>query len=431
LGGYDITARATDSTGLVSTSAVASITVDCYTVPVTAALACHFDAAVGITTNAAGVVQTWQDRSGNAHHATWDSSAWDSGTATLAANQIMSLPAVQARGAWFDIAGAFFAKEQYVVVRSPNATWNDTGAFLGRKSYDFLTVRASSYSMTRGGTGFWDMPAAASRNGISTFNLAPITNYMVLKITVDNNASPANLAAYPYCQIGRTENECGMDWDVAEFIGYTNALSASDEALVGGYLAAKYGITTAYPATGSLANKAATAITTTSATLNATLMCNSNTYDVVAYWGPVNGGTNPASWANSAAIGSGINVVMLGVDWLLLTDQAGALLVPAAALAAVRLAAVRPDRWAAAPVPPSAGQDLRVQLRRLARDRATVHAGTAGGHAVTGTVDRVAADHLEITEHPADEPRRAAGVRGVVLVAYASLLFLRLPAEDA
>ncbi len=125
------------------------------------------------------------------------------------------------------------------------------------------------------------------------------------------------------------------------------------------------------------------------------------------------------------------NLADLGVDWLLLTDQAGALLVPAAALAAVRLAAVRPDPWAAAPVPPSAGQDLRVQLRRLARDRTAVHASTAGGHAVTGTVDRVAADHLEITEHPADEPRRAAGVRGVVLVAYASLLFLRLPAEAA
>ena len=128
---------------------------------------------------------------------------------------------------------------------------------------------------------------------MSTFNLAPITDYMVLKITVDNNASPENLAAYPYCQIGRTENESGADWDVAEILGYSNALSPSDEALVGGYLAAKYGIATAYPATGSLANQAATAITTTSATLNATLMCNSNTYDVVAYWGPVNGGIEP------------------------------------------------------------------------------------------------------------------------------------------
>ncbi|MCX6876572.1 MAG: DUF6288 domain-containing protein [Verrucomicrobia bacterium] len=314
VGGYDITARATDSTGAVSTSPVASIAVDGYTVPVTAGLACHFDAAVGIATDANGAVKNWQDRSGNGHHATWDNTAWNSGTPTLAANQLMSLPAVQMRGAWFNLAGAFFAKEQYVVVRSPSATWNGSGAFLGRKSYDFLTVRASSYTMTRGGTGFWDMPAAVSRNGMATFNLAPITNYMVLKITVDDNASAANLAAYPYCQIGRTENECGMDWDVAEIIGYSNALSPSDEALVGGYLAAKYGITTTYPATGSLANRAATAITITSAALNATLMCNSKNYDVVAYWGPVNGGMNPANWAHSATIGSWNNVASIDLN---------------------------------------------------------------------------------------------------------------------
>ena len=315
VGGYDITAKAVNGTGQVlSTSAVASIAVDAYTVPVTAGLACHFDAGVGVATDANGVVRTWQDRSGNGHHATLDDSAWNSGTATVAANQIMSLPAVQVRGGWFDIAGKFFAKEQYVVVRSPNATWNGTGAFIGRKSYDFLSVRASSYTINRGGTGFWDQPAACSRNGVSTFNLAPITNYMVLKITVDNNASAENLAAYPYCQIGRTENESSMDFDVAEIIGYSNALSPGDEALVGGYLAAKYGIATTYPATGSLANKPATAITTTSATLNATLKCNARNYEVVAYWGPVNGGTNPANWANSATVGSWNNVASIDVS---------------------------------------------------------------------------------------------------------------------
>jgi hypothetical protein len=315
VGQYDITAKAKDGTGVVlSTSAVASITVDGYTVPVTAGLACHFDASVGVATDSSGAVTTWQDRSGNGHHATFDSSAWNSGTATVAQNQIMSLPAVQVRGGWFDIAGKFFAKEQYVVVRSLTATWNGTGAFIGRKSYDFLSVRASSYTLTRGGTGFWDPPLACSKNGVSTMNLAPITNYMVLKVTVDNNASPENLAAYPYCQIGRTENEAGMDFDVAEILGYSNALSPGDQALVGGYLAAKYGIATAYPATGSLANQAASAITTTSATLNATLLSNSNTYNVVAYWGPNNGGINPANWANSVSLGSGLNAASINLS---------------------------------------------------------------------------------------------------------------------
>ncbi|MCE9610260.1 MAG: cadherin-like domain-containing protein [Chthoniobacter sp.] len=301
-GDYRITARAAYSTGQVSTSPVAAISVDSYTVPITEGLACHFDASVGITTDANGAVKTWQDRSGNGHHATLDTSVWNSGTATVATNQMMSLPAVQIRGGWFDLAGAFFPKEQYVVVRSPNATWNKPGAFIGRKSYDSLSVRASSYTVKREGTGFWDMPAACSKNGVSTMELKPITDYMIVKITVDDRASAANLAKYPYCQIGRTEKEAGMDWDVAEIIGYSKSLSPGDEALVGGYLAAKYGITTSYPAAGSLANKATTATTTTSATLNATLMCNGNNYDVVAFWGPVNGGMNPASWANTARI---------------------------------------------------------------------------------------------------------------------------------
>jgi hypothetical protein len=311
-----------DSIGQVSTSVVAGITVDTYTVPVTAGLACHFDAAVGVTSDDDGVVRIWNDRSGNAHHATLSS-----GMAVLAANQIMSQPAVQLRGnaTWFNLAGPFFTKEQYLVVRSPNATWNGSGSFLGRKSADFLTARSSSYNLASGTDGFWQdhFPAAVSKNGValaqnnqngSAFHLAPITNYMLLKITVDNQATAANLTQYPYYQIGRNETLGTMDFDVAEIIGYSTALSAGDEALVGGYLAAKYGITAAYPSTGSLANRPATGITTHAAAINATLMCNGGNYDVVAYWGPVNGGTNPANWANSASVGSWNNVASIDLS---------------------------------------------------------------------------------------------------------------------
>jgi hypothetical protein len=301
----------------VSTSAVAAITVDSYSVPVTENLACHFDASVGVNSDENGAVKTWQDRSGNGHHATLHTSDWNSGTATVVANQMMSLPAVQIRGGWFDIAGKLFAKEQYVVMRSPNAIWTKTGAFIGRKSFDSLSVRVSSYTVNREGTGFWDMPAACSKNGVATMDLKPITDYMIVKVTVDDRANAENLAKYPYCQIGRTEKEAGMDWDVAEIIGYSKSLSPDDEALVGGYLAAKYGIATAYPATGSLANKAATAITTTSATLNAKLMCNNNNYNVVAYWGPVDGGLNPANWAKSATISSPGKVASIDLNRVL------------------------------------------------------------------------------------------------------------------
>ena len=316
LGQYDITVKVTDSLGQVTTSPAASITVDNYTVPVTAGLACYFDAGVGITTDANGVVQGWRDRSGNGHDATLDSSVYNSGTPTLATNQLMGLPAIQMRGpaTWFDVAGKFHTKEQYLVLRSPTPTWTYGGCFLGRASYDFLSVRVSSYTMTSGGTTFWDPPLAASKNGTPTMDLAPITNFMVVKITMDDKADAANLAAYPYYQIGQNESGYTLDWDVAEILGYSNALSPSDEALVGGYLAAKYGIATAYPATGSLANQAASAITTTSATINATLLSNSNTYNVVAYWGSNNGGINPANWANSVSLGSGLNAASINLN---------------------------------------------------------------------------------------------------------------------
>ena len=317
LGQYNITVQVTDSTGLVTTSPGASIAVDNYTVPVTTGLACYFDASVGITTDVNGVVQGWRDRSGNGHDATLDISVYNSGAPTLAANQLMGLPAIQMRGpaTWFDVAGAFHTKEQYLVLRSPTPAWTYGGCFLGRASYDFLSVRASSYTMTSGATTFWDQPLAASKNGRpGAFNLAPITNFMVVKITLDDNASAANLAAYPYYQIGQNESGYTLDWDVAEILGYNNALSPSDEAFVGGYLAAKYGIATAYPATGSLANKAASAITTTSAAINATLLSNSNTYNVVAYWGPVDGGINPANWANSVSLGSGLNAASINLS---------------------------------------------------------------------------------------------------------------------
>jgi hypothetical protein len=311
-GEYRITAKATDSTGQVTTSGVATMTVDGYTVPVTAGLACHFDAAVGITTDASGVVQGWQDRSGNAHHA-----SLGSGAPTLATNQIMSLPAVQFRGDYLNCAGTLFSKEQYVVVRSPNpAAWG-YGAFFGR-----ATGRGSNVMMAQDAPTFWNdqAPDAVTKNGTAItrsasplngnycYNIAPIDNFMILKIKVnDGNTSDT---AYRIANADGNILRC----DIAEIIGYTTALSASDEALVGGYLTAKYGLTTAYPATGSLANKAANAITPTSAALNATLKCNGNNYDVVAYWGPVNGGMNPANWANSAAVGSWSNVASININ---------------------------------------------------------------------------------------------------------------------
>ncbi len=51
-------------------------------------------------------------------------------------------------------------------------------------------------------------------------------------------------------------------------------------------------------------------------------------------------------------------------------------------------------------------------LRGISRDRSVVAVLDRAGAVVTGTIDTVGADHLDLALHPADEPRRPANVRG-------------------
>lgn len=109
-----------------------------------------------------------------------------------------------------------------------------------------------------------------------------------------------------------------------------------------------------------------------------------------------------------------------GADWVLLDDERGGELL--VALAAVRVAGglVRltavPEEGAV-----RARLDLRRALRALARDRSPVRVVLDDGAVLTGTVDRVGADFLELARHALDEPRRPAAVREVQAVAVAAL----------
>lgn len=55
---------------------------------------------------------------------------------------------------------------------------------------------------------------------------------------------------------------------------------------------------------------------------------------------------------------------------------------------------------------------LTVVLRGLARDRVPVRVLTAAGQ-LTGTIDRVGADHLDLAMHDLEAPRRASQIREV------------------
>ncbi len=114
-----------------------------------------------------------------------------------------------------------------------------------------------------------------------------------------------------------------------------------------------------------------------------------------------------------------------GSDWLLLEDEQGR--EQLVALAAVRSVSGL-GRRTAAPALPGAVRprlDLRRALRGLARDRSSVQLVLDDGATLTGTVDRVGADYVELAEHPADAPRRAESVQGVRAVVIGAVAVVR------
>ncbi|MCE9609910.1 MAG: DUF6288 domain-containing protein [Chthoniobacter sp.] len=246
-GSYRLTAKAAGGNGQVSTSTAAMITVDGNTVPVTSGLVCWLDPSFGIYKDPDQQVLIWNDRSGNAHHAVHK----EHNLPTLVQNEIASKPVVRFTGDCRTlVSGKVFIKEQYLVVRSPSPTWSNAGSFIGRES-----GRASSYLLDGNGTtGFNEnqFPAAISKNGSPIaleksakggFSLGTITDFMILKITVnDQDTKPTR-----YLLSGTDGDHWLCKFDLAEILCYSRALTAAEEASVGGYLAAKYGIHTTYP----------------------------------------------------------------------------------------------------------------------------------------------------------------------------------------
>jgi len=115
----------------------------------------------------------------------------------------------------------------------------------------------------------------------------------------------------------------------------------------------------------------------------------------------------------------------VGVDWLLLAGEGGR--EHLVALRAVRTVGGLGRRTA---VPEVAGAvwsrlDLRRALRGLARDRAVVQVVLDDGIVLTGTLDRVGADYVELAEHPADQPRRSEAVQGVRAVVLDAVAVVR------
>ena len=124
-------------------------------------------------------------------------------------------------------------------------------------------------------------------------------------------------------------------------------------------------------------------------------------------------------------------LVAVGSEWLLLTDVADGIagsdresLVPLSSVLSLSGLAA----WTAAA--DAAGQvgarlGLGVVLRGIARDRSGLAVTLVDGSTFTGTLDRVGADFVEVSEHGPGEPRRPAAVTGVRTVPFPALAVLR------
>src|SRR3712207_2305735 len=121
----------------------------------------------------------------------------------------------------------------------------------------------------------------------------------------------------------------------------------------------------------------------------------------------------------------------VGPDWLLLVHERGAESVVATRTVTSVAGLGRRTGPEEDSGRPRVQFDLRLVLRAMAWDRSAVRLTTDDGVVVTGTIDRVGADFLELAEHPLGELRRAGAVRAVHAVALPALAVVTRGPEDA
>ena len=118
----------------------------------------------------------------------------------------------------------------------------------------------------------------------------------------------------------------------------------------------------------------------------------------------------------------------VGSEWLLVTDgvvgSEREYLVPLSAVLSLSgLAAWTATHGEAGQVGARLG--LGAVLRGIARDRSGLAVTLVDGSTFSGTLDRVGADFVEISEHGPGEPRRPGAVTGVRTVPFPGLAVLR------
>lgn len=127
----------------------------------------------------------------------------------------------------------------------------------------------------------------------------------------------------------------------------------------------------------------------------------------------------------------------LGADWLLASpwgSRAGAAIVPLAAVTGVCLPHAELLR-SARPQPAASGISRRASfgfaVRDIVRRRAAAAVHLRDGRALTGTIDRAGADHLDIALHEPGAVRRAGDVTGYRLVPFEAIAWIAVDGANA
>ena len=183
-------------------------------------------------------VSTWTDSSGNSRNATLSQ-----GMPTFETNELNGNPVVR-----FTVNGeSSFTFPTMTNIRTVFWVVKETAA-----APHFLLGDDNTYHFHRGAAGgtIWDATYASAnvRNGTTKLNGAAIngtttplgTGWKLVSLVTAGNCEASRLS--------RDRTIAARSWDggVAEVIVYDRALTANEELLIGGYLAQKYALPTAY-----------------------------------------------------------------------------------------------------------------------------------------------------------------------------------------
>ena len=223
--------------------------------PVRDGLEAWYDASYGVDVSGA-TVTNWADRSGNGRNL-----VIEGGTPTLLATDANGLPAIEFNASGENLqlanpANEYFSKETWLVFRSGYGTkfGPDWSAPFGAWNGDDLD---RSWMFQGNTAAFWnsELPEAVTRNGVAiastgNFDMSgggteDMGQLMVLRVVT---GSASGTQTRPYVVGTRNDSWSNGSYVTAEILSYNRVLSASEQDAVGGYLAAKYGITTSYPA---------------------------------------------------------------------------------------------------------------------------------------------------------------------------------------